>query len=63
MISGLGSFKTVFTPEEEQELVKYIKKMEGMLFGLSPMDLRRLAFELAERNEKDHPFDKELATA
>ena len=53
----------VFIPEEEQELVKYIKKMEGMLFGLSPMDLRRLAFELAERNEKDHPFDKELGAA
>ena len=34
-----------------------------MLFGLSPMDLRRLAFELAEINEKDHPFDKELGTA
>ena len=53
----------VFIPEEEQELVKYIKKMEGMLFGLSRMDLRRLAFELAERNEKDHPFDKELGAA
>ena len=63
VISGLCSFKTVFTPEEEQELVKYIKKMEGMLFGLSPMDLRRLAFELGEINEKDHPFDKELGTA
>ena len=63
VISRLCSFKTVFTPEEEQELVKYIKKMEGMLFGLSPMDLRRLAFELGEINEKDHPFDKELGTA
>ena len=63
VISGLGSLKTVFTPEEEQAFSKYIKKMEGMLFGLSPMDLRRLAFELAEINEKDHPFDKELGTA
>ena len=34
-----------------------------MLSGLSPMDFRRLAFELAERNRKDHPFDKELGTA
>ena len=29
VISGLCSFKTVFTPEEEQELVKYIKKMRA----------------------------------
>ena len=51
-------FKTVFTQEEEAELAKYVQQMERMLFGLTPNELCGLAFELAERNNKVHPFKK-----
>ena len=49
-------FKTVFTREEEAELAEYVQQMERMLFGLTPNELCALAFELAERNNKVHPF-------
>jgi len=37
--------------------------MEKLFFGMTLTDLRRMAFQLAERNEVDHPFnvDSKLA--
>ena len=61
--SALGAFKTIFTLEEEAELVQYVQQMEKMLFGLTSYELRKLVFELAEKNKKAHKFNKELGVA
>lgn len=55
--------KCVFTDEMENMLVDHIKTMESRLFGLTKTDLRRLAFQLAERNNLSHPFNKEIGLA
>lgn len=54
----LGRFMTTFTPEFEEQLTKYAKEMESRFFGITMMDLQRLAFQLAERNELNHQFNK-----
>jgi len=53
----LGSKKRVFSDDMEYELVQYILRMEELFFGLTIMDLRRMAFELAERNGIACPFN------
>lgn len=55
---GMGHFKSVFTPEQELELVGFIQDMEHRLFGLTPRDLRKLAYQLAERNQIYHNFNE-----
>jgi hypothetical protein len=55
----LGSRKTIFSPEMEAELVQHIKEMENRLFGFTPLDLRRVAFQFAEANDLQHPFSME----
>ena len=42
--------------ELEEELVRYCKVMENMYFGLRSSDIRQLAFQIAVRNNIDHPF-------
>jgi len=62
-VKHLGRFKTTFDEELEEELVQYVKDMESRFFGLTYLDLRRLAFQLAVRNNVAHQFNenKELA--
>lgn len=55
---NLGRFKRVFSDDYEKELVDYATEMQNRFYGLSINDLRSLAFQLAERNNIDHPFDK-----
>ncbi|KAF2905697.1 hypothetical protein ILUMI_00481 [Ignelater luminosus] len=55
---SLGRFKTVFTEAQETELVNHILFLEERLFGLTLHNLRRLAFELAERNNLPNNFNK-----
>ncbi|XP_059061706.1 tigger transposable element-derived protein 6-like [Achroia grisella] len=61
--STLGNFKPVFSEKEEEELVSYIIEMEKRLFGLTTIVLRKLAYQLAEKNGKTHKFnhDKKIA--
>lgn len=54
----LGSKRPVFTPQQEEELVGYLKQMEARLFGLTITECRKLAFQLAEQNGIQHPFNK-----
>lgn len=58
-----GKFKSVFSTEQELELEKYLKDMEMRLFGLTMTDFRRLAYELAVKNNCAHRFniDNEMA--
>ncbi|XP_023312376.1 uncharacterized protein LOC111692555 [Anoplophora glabripennis] len=48
----LGPITTVFSKKEENELVEYLKEMEARLFGLSTLELRSLAYQLAVKNDK-----------
>ena len=51
-------------PEEvEQELVSHVIKLEEFLFGITPQELRILAFEIAERNQIPHRFSQEKKIA
>ncbi|XP_037977944.1 MFS-type transporter clz9 isoform X2 [Plutella xylostella] len=58
-----GNFKPVFSKHEEEELVTYVIEMEKRLFGLTTVGLRKLAYQLAEKNSKAHNFnhDKKIA--
>lgn len=53
----------MFNDSQELELVEYVQQMEGRLFGLTMLDLRKLAFDLAEKNKIDHNFCKKTGTA
>ncbi|KAK9886269.1 hypothetical protein WA026_015780 [Henosepilachna vigintioctopunctata] len=46
-----GPKKPIFTTKEEDEIVAYLKHMEERLFGLTTLDLRRLTYQLAVRND------------
>lgn len=52
----LGSCHPVFSPEQEQELVKHILDFESRMYGLTLRDLRQLAYQLAEKNKLPHKF-------
>lgn len=53
----MGRFEQVFNTEQEKELASYVKSMENHFFGLTLKYLRRLAYELAEKNNLNHNFD------
>lgn len=45
----LGSKTCVFTPDQEQELVRHLLDLENRFYGITMTDVRRLAFELAKK--------------
>ena len=48
--------KSTLGDQMESELVEYCKLMDQRYFGLKLRDVRQLAFQLAVRNNLDHPF-------
>ena len=62
-LKGMGAMKTALPRIIELDLVKYILQMESMLFGLSMDDVRVLAFQLAESNGLQHPFNRTVRKA
>ncbi|XP_053685729.1 uncharacterized protein LOC128735260 [Sabethes cyaneus] len=59
----LGSKVPVFNAVQEKELVQHLLQLEERFYGLSMRDVKELAFELAERNNLPHPFNKALRMA
>lgn len=59
----LGRFHTVFSEAQEREIVEHILLLEERLFGLTLHDLRKFAFELAEKNGVPHTFNQERKMA
>lgn len=55
---NLGRFRKVFTDAQELELVSHLKELDDSFYGLTLFQLRRLAYTFAERNNIDHPFNK-----
>jgi hypothetical protein len=54
----LGRFEPTFDKTFEDELQEYVFYFEERLFRITNTDLRRLAFQLAERNDLNHNFSK-----
>jgi hypothetical protein len=55
--------KPVFKQDQEKELAEYVSVMENRFFGLMLTEMRGLAFDLAERNEISHNFNKTIKMA
>lgn len=62
-VKTLGSKKCVFSEEQEEELVAHIVDMESRMYGLTNMDVRSLAYQLAEKNNISHSFCHETKLA
>ncbi|XP_022246856.1 uncharacterized protein LOC106463612 isoform X2 [Limulus polyphemus] len=58
---ALGRFQTTFSPAMEHDLVHYIHMMEEMMFGIGGDEVRRLAYQQAERTGLSHRFRNEKA--
>ena len=58
----MGSY-TLFTPEQEEELYKYILSVEAKLFGFTAEEVRRIAFQLAERMQIKNRFHEDEGLA
>lgn len=54
---------TVFSRQQEEELVQYALDMDKRLYGLTLQELRSIAYQLAERNQITHSFNKKTRLA
>ena len=59
----LGRFRRVFDDTFETELMQYCIEMQSRCYGLSMVELRRLAYQLAKRNQLKQPFSEEKQMA
>jgi len=59
----LGRYRCVLNDQFESELLEYIIEMQQRFYGLSLLEVRELAYELAERNNIVHPFSKKKKMA
>ena len=60
---NLGCFRTVFSKEVEEDLVKYIKNMQIRFFGLTRDAVCSLVCDHAISNKLKIPFNKEKKKA
>jgi hypothetical protein len=54
---------SVFTARQQQNLKKHVMLLAKMFHGLSPVQLRRIAFDFAEKNRIKHNFNRQNGTA
>jgi len=55
MTVGYSKSRQVLTDEDEKLLEEYVKKAASLYYGLSPKEIRVLAFEFANQNNKAVP--------
>ncbi|KAJ8871670.1 hypothetical protein PR048_027997 [Dryococelus australis] len=55
--------RPVFTPQLEEELVSYMLAMKNRMYGLTTLDARCLAYQLAERNGIAHNYPNQNKAA
>jgi len=53
----------VFNKAQEEALSAHVQKLAKVFFGITPIELRRLAYSFAEENNIKHPFDSEKKLA
>lgn len=56
--TSCGRFKRMLSEEMEKKLKEYCLQVDNRFFGLTLRDMRQLAYDFAEWNEVDHPFNK-----
>lgn len=54
---------TVFSKDEEKLLTERIRLMANLFYGLTPLEVRRVAYEYAEQNNISNTFSKERRLA
>lgn len=60
---SLGRYKCTFTPQVELQFLDYARSLDAMFFGITAKNIRRLAFDFAEKNKIAHQFNKQLQIA
>lgn len=60
---SLGRYRCTFTPQMELEFLDYALSLDAMFFGITAKNIRRLAFDFAEKNKIPHQFNKQLQIA
>ncbi|KAJ4445218.1 hypothetical protein ANN_07019 [Periplaneta americana] len=60
--SSLGR-NPVFNRDQERELSQHIIKLAKLFYGVTPLQLRRIAFEFASKNKIPHTFNSETKLA
>ncbi|KAF2903725.1 hypothetical protein ILUMI_02433 [Ignelater luminosus] len=63
VLVNLSRYKPIFDSEMEEELANHILDLEGRLFGLNIIEVKKLAYEFAERAALDRRFEKINQTA
>lgn len=58
ILPRLGPIDSVFSIQQEEELVAHLLELEKRFYGITKIDVRKLAFDLAEKNSLQHPFNK-----
>lgn len=62
--NSLNGRLSALPSEVEEELVSHILRMEELLFGMTIIDIRKLAYDIAETNPNfDNPFSREKKCA
>lgn len=59
----LGRYQSIFSPQQETEILQHVIYLENRFFGATTRDVRAMAFELAEKNNINHPFDRNKGLA
>jgi len=57
-VGSLSRFACDLPPEFEAALVAHAVLLQQMLFGLNTVELRKLAYEIAEKKKLAHRFKK-----
>ena len=60
---GLGRFRRCLDEKLESDMVQHILNLEARLFGMTCVEVRKLAFEMAEANGIKHNFNTEKRIA
>ena len=53
----------VFSHEVEEEMVRYAQILANLYCGMAREEMQRLAFDLAQKNNLNHPFNREKRMA
>ncbi|KAJ8936241.1 hypothetical protein NQ318_006167 [Aromia moschata] len=48
--------KATFTPEQEQELVEHVVKLAKLFYGVTPLGVRKIAYDFASKSGINHNF-------
>lgn len=55
--------KTIFSKAQEEKLALQLIKLSNMYYGLTPLQFRRIAFEVAQKMKLKHNFKKDAKLA